>query len=685
MAGCLAKVRWSAVAIALGLGAAGAAPAQVPLKVGPELPVNTFVPGNQTHPSAAAGGDGGAIVVWSSDGASPEHPAGLYGRRFNALGVPGAEFRIDSGIPSYPPIGRVAADRAGNFVVVWSGRSSPNGMGGVILARRYDRLGHPLSGEIEVSTSAAPVLSSPGVAMDAAGGFVVAWAATDPFERGRILARPFSSLGQPVAGEIEVSTVAPGTLRVDGPNVAADPQDGFLVAWTQEGTGATDAFVLARRFDGQGNPRELPLIVRGGQLLFDDRQAHAVPLFTGSAGFSVAWLGVVGAAQGTFAQRLTATGAPLGEPVLLRAGFLYPTSVTISPAPAGGALLAWSEYGPDATDVLVRSFDGAWQPRGEALRVNSFVALDQFAPALAVSPTGDVVIAWESGVDADRIPVLPPPGTQDGDRLGVYAQRFTTSTCTDDTRLCLGDGGRFQLQVSWKDPHGNLGTGIGRALPLTGDTGAFWFFNPSNVELVVKVLDGRAVNGKFWVFYGALSDVEYDLKVTDTATGEERTYHNPPFQLASRADTSAFPLSAKAAPAARFTAPAISRPEPAPSAAASICSPDPAALCLEGSRFTVAAVFTNPVTGATGTATAVPLGLESGYFWFFSPENVELVVKVLDGRGANGYFWVLYGALSDVEYTITVTDVLTGRQRTYHNPPHTLASHADTTAFSDVR
>jgi hypothetical protein len=57
---------------------------------------------------------------------------------------------------------------------------------------------------------------------------------------------------------------------------------------------------------------------------------------------------------------------------------------------------------------------------------------------------------------------------------------------------------------------------------------------------VVKVLDGRAVNGRFWVFYGALTDIEYTILVRDTATGEVRMYENPAGQLASRADTSAF-------------------------------------------------------------------------------------------------------------------------------------------------
>ena len=57
---------------------------------------------------------------------------------------------------------------------------------------------------------------------------------------------------------------------------------------------------------------------------------------------------------------------------------------------------------------------------------------------------------------------------------------------------------------------------------------------------MVKVLDGRAVNGAFWVFSGALSDVAYTLTVTDLVTGQSKAYPNAPHQLASRADTAAF-------------------------------------------------------------------------------------------------------------------------------------------------
>jgi hypothetical protein len=95
------------------------------------------------------------------------------------------------------------------------------------------------------------------------------------------------------------------------------------------------------------------------------------------------------------------------------------------------------------------------------------------------------------------------------------------------------------VQVAWQVA--SQGTaGAGTAVPLTTDTGYFWFFSPNNVELVIKVLDGRALNGHFWVFGAALTDVEYDVTVTDTATGAAWTRHNPAGRLASFADTTAF-------------------------------------------------------------------------------------------------------------------------------------------------
>jgi ELWxxDGT repeat protein len=251
------------------------------------------------------------------------------------------------------------------------------------------------------------------------------------------------------------------------------------------------------------------------------------------------------------------------------------------------------------------------------------------------------------------------------------------------TRLCLNSG-RYQVETAWRTPQGQ--TGSGTAGPLSADTGTFWFFDPSNVELVVKVLDGRGLNGHVWVFYGALSNVEYTLTVTDTQTGLTRRYFNPQGTHASVGDTQGFgPLGAHAT----NPTPAVSRAAASPPlliaghtsrATAGSCQPTARRLCLGGGRFAVEVAWKD-FQDRTGAGRAVPLTADTGTFWFFDAANVELVVKVLDGRPLNGRFWLFYGALSNVEYTLTVTDTESGAVKTYGNPSGRFASVADTAAF----
>ncbi|MDQ2869916.1 MAG: PKD domain-containing protein [Acidobacteriota bacterium] len=521
---------------------------------------------------------------------------------------------------------------------------------------------------------------------------------------------------------------------------------------------------------------------------------------------------------------------------------------------------------------------------------------------------------------------------------GLTISRFTinvVSCVSNGATLCLNNN-RFKATVNWAVPDQDK-TGAGVAVPLTADTGYYWFFSPTNIELVLKVVDGRAANGKFWVFYGALSDVQYTITIKDTTTGAVKTYVNPYRRTASVADTSAFdgggagasskgvaataagpslvctpasvvvnnpvscsvtgasgsasfrwawdfclggclvegtnpqthtyttpgvqqvtcvvteganfttitaPVNVTAAPAGglsaaisgpgtgstadslTFTANASSGTSPysyfwacdygvssvfaaggdtttcsyttagthtvglkvtdsaaspaqfiatknvvlsapagpgLPSAAftlggavlnsatgryeaeigatvtftasesnanlygwafgdgqsatgktvthaypqggivngqlvvngdgtrtigtsvASIplsilaCASDGKTLCLNGGRFKVKVDWKSD-TGE-GIGTPVPVTADTGEFWFLSANNIELMLKVVDGTSFNGHFWVFYGALSDLEYTITVTDTTTGTVKTYHNPLHTTASVADVNAF----
>jgi CSLREA domain-containing protein len=89
--------------------------------------------------------------------------------------------------------------------------------------------------------------------------------------------------------------------------------------------------------------------------------------------------------------------------------------------------------------------------------------------------------------------------------------------------LCLNKS-RFQVQVSWTTATGN---GSGQAVQLTDDSGFFTFFDPSNVELTVKVLNGCNLGGHYWVFMSGLTNVGVTVTVTDTKTGAVKTYNNP--------------------------------------------------------------------------------------------------------------------------------------------------------------
>jgi hypothetical protein len=267
-------------------------------------------------------------------------------------------------------------------------------------------------------------------------------------------------------------------------------------------------------------------------------------------------------------------------------------------------------------------------------------------------------------------PPPPPAGLLDG-----------TPVCGDGETLCLL-GSRFKVRVAWRNLAQGGATGVGQAVARTDQSGTFWFFGPQSVELTVKALDGRAVNGKFWVFAGSLTNLEYWLEVTDSGTGGSgtvRIYHNKQGDTRGFADT-AFPATG----ASDIKEVASFSPKQDPvtqtgTAAAGACVADAQTLCLLG-RYEVEVTW-KTAAGQTGAGTAVPDSDNSGFFWFFGPENLELVVKILDGTSLNGKTWVFYGSLSDVEYTVKVTDTATGKVKTYRNQQGSLSGAADTSAL----
>ena len=105
-----------------------------------------------------------------------------------------------------------------------------------------------------------------------------------------------------------------------------------------------------------------------------------------------------------------------------------------------------------------------------------------------------------------------------------------------------------------------------------------------------------------------------------------------------------------------------------PGAVAPLCVPDDHTLCLNNNRFAVSAEYQQSPLGASFQATAVPLTADTGYFWFFDPNNVELVTKVLNGCAIDGAYWVFAAGLTNVGVNLTVRDLQSGVVMTYENP-----------------
>ena len=109
--------------------------------------------------------------------------------------------------------------------------------------------------------------------------------------------------------------------------------------------------------------------------------------------------------------------------------------------------------------------------------------------------------------------------------LNILDDDGSTAPCEPgDDRLCLA-GGRFKVQITWRTNTGLIGAGHG--LPLSANSGTFWFFDAANSEMLIKVLDACQGFNAFWVYFAATTDVDFTATVTDTHTGIVKQYANP--------------------------------------------------------------------------------------------------------------------------------------------------------------
>ncbi|MEM6705867.1 MAG: vanadium-dependent haloperoxidase [Acidobacteriota bacterium] len=238
--------------------------------------------------------------------------------------------------------------------------------------------------------------------------------------------------------------------------------------------------------------------------------------------------------------------------ILLDNWWPYQRPSFITP-PFAGYVSGHSTFSRAASELLTRFTGSPYFPGGLAeypVERNEFLVFED-------GPSVDLSLQWATYYDASdessisRIygGIHPPaddvPGRIMGAQVGSDAMErsralFGTGACTATaTTHCL-NGGRYRVEVTYTDFAGNSGSGQTVA-GATDDSGLYWFFESTNWEMMVKVLDGCAVNNRVWVFGAATTDVAYEITVTDTMTGEVQTYTNELGEAsAAITDTDAF-------------------------------------------------------------------------------------------------------------------------------------------------
>jgi len=143
----------------------------------------------------------------------------------------------------------------------------------------------------------------------------------------------------------------------------------------------------------------------------------------------------------------------------------------------------------------------------------------------------------------------------DGSGKTVWTARAGVSVAPVVAEATL-QGGRIQVRVAYHDPQRTEPL-TANAVMLSSESAAFWFFHPDNPEVEVKVLDGGAINGHYWLFAGSLTTLPFELTVfrlddgcspdapADGPSCPSRAYRAPGGSAVNFTDTSALPTGGR--------------------------------------------------------------------------------------------------------------------------------------------
>lgn len=175
-----------------------------------------------------------------------------------------------------------------------------------------------------------------------------------------------------------------------------------------------------------------------------------------------------------------------------------------------GVRIGSSSLGDDICDNTPGLSTPTTLPR--TLGANQQIAFDVDLVPIAVSPSNN------RDLSVNNVPIWT-----------LMANIVGASDCNlgNPTVNCLNDD-RFKVRAHWRTTFGTRGAGPAVQNVGSDDSGLFYFFNPDNWEVLIKVLDAcNSTQPRFWVFAAATTNVEYTITVTDTQEQVARSYFKP--------------------------------------------------------------------------------------------------------------------------------------------------------------
>ncbi|MCA9094757.1 MAG: hypothetical protein KDA68_14820, partial [Planctomycetaceae bacterium] len=227
---------------------------------GSDFQVNSRTQGNQNYSAIAIDADGDFVVTWQSGGDGWDY--GIYAQRYNASGLPlGSEFRVNTWTTFFQGNPSIAMDADGDFVISWHS-DGPDESGSGIAAQRYNRFGEAIGSEFIVNSWTTDSQTSPSIAMNAAGDFVITWVSyeQDGASYG-VFAQVFDSHGAAQGAEFRVNNWT--SAAQSNPSVAMNSTGDFVISW--RGSGQSGLGVYAQRYTIlPSGPNQAPLLDNAG-------------------------------------------------------------------------------------------------------------------------------------------------------------------------------------------------------------------------------------------------------------------------------------------------------------------------------------------------------------------------------------------------------------------------------------